>query len=110
MKKMITLHTRLHSGIYESQGGGQDRIIKTFTVGPINLLRAITALHEKRVENVVSYGNVGCGASWLEIDGEFFDPEDLENEIRIERLMRKDSSSYSFHTPISIIRLAMEYI
>lgn len=46
--KKITLHTRLNSGIYESHGGGQDRIIESWNIGPMNLLKALDSLHEER--------------------------------------------------------------
>lgn len=65
----ITIKTRLHEGIYKSEGGGQTRVVRECSTGPRNLLKAIAELHEIRASNRRGYGNVGCGRSWLEIDG-----------------------------------------
>lgn len=74
----ITIKTRLDAGIYKSQGGGECRTHHTFATGPRNLLRAIRTLREHRREMEIGYGNIGCGGSWLEIDGVRIDDLDLE--------------------------------
>jgi hypothetical protein len=62
----IELKRRLHPGI---EGGGYTATIKTWATGPRNLLRAVEALYDLREESRRGYGNIGCGASWLEIEG-----------------------------------------
>ena len=69
MTPTITLHTRLNSAIYQSEGGGQDRIIQSWALGPRNLRAAVIALEQERADSCRAYGNVGCGYSWLEIGG-----------------------------------------
>lgn len=75
----ITIKTRLHDGIYKSDGGGEVRIKYKFATGPRNLLKAIKTLHEHRTNMVLGFGNIGCGVSWLEIDGQRIDWVDLED-------------------------------
>lgn len=108
MKAKITLHTRLNSGIYKSCGGGEDRIVGTWNCGPANLLKALDALHEERQSNIRGYGNIGCGRSWLEIDGEFFDADQLVDEIQSEQFIREDKDFY--RAPLSKIQIAKKYI
>jgi len=108
MKSQITLHTRLNSGIYESHGGGQDVTVRNWNCGPANLLKALDALYEERQSNIRGYGNIGCGSSWLEIDGEFFDATALNYEIQFEQYIRDDKD---FHrAPLSKIQIAKKYI
>lgn len=75
----ITIKTELHSGI---SGGGETRTHYEYTTGPRNLLKAIEQLGEHRSDMVRSYGNIGCGGSWLEIDGQQFRLDDLEEVSR----------------------------
>ncbi|MHB1441081.1 MAG: hypothetical protein ACYCSO_10165 [Cuniculiplasma sp.] len=101
MKSQITLHTRLNSGIYKSHGGGQDVTVSNWNCGPANLLKALDSLYEERQSNIRGYGNIGCGSSWLEIDGEYFERP---------RLMMKFSSSNIFATiRISTALLSAEF-
>ena len=65
----ITIRTHLDAGISASQGGGRIRIQHTLAAGPLNLLRAARRLPEHRAMMTRAYGNIGCGASWLQIDG-----------------------------------------
>jgi len=74
----ITIKTHLNNGIYKSSGGGETRTHYEFTTGPRNLLKAIRQLGKHRSDMVRSYGNIGCGRSWLEIDGQAIDSYDLE--------------------------------
>jgi hypothetical protein len=67
---MIKIMTRLDDGIYASQGGGEvrERYHWNKTSGR-NLLLAVRKLYEHRGEMATSYGSIGCGCSWIEIDG-----------------------------------------
>jgi hypothetical protein len=76
----ITINTRLHSGIYKSQGGGEIRTHYTWATGPRNLLKAITTLSTHRANTRASCGGIGCGTSWLEIDGVVMS-ENLLNDV-----------------------------
>ena len=62
----IRIKTRLHEGIYRSQGGGQTVLVQEYGYGPRNLVRAYRELLRIRADNRRNYGNIGCGASWLE--------------------------------------------
>lgn len=78
----ITIKTHLNSGIYKSSGGGEIRTHYEFTTGPRNLLKAIEQLGLHRSEMIRSYGNIGCGRSWLEIDGQAIHSYDLDDVAR----------------------------
>ena len=75
----ITIKTRLNDGIYKSSGGGETRTHYEWATGPRNLLKAAETLIEHRASMVRCYGNIGCGASWLEIDGVEIHQYDLES-------------------------------
>lgn len=83
MTHAITIKTRLNSGIYKSNGGGETRTHYSYAVGPRNLLKAIDQLHAHRKEMRNGYGNIGCGMSWLEIDGVEVDDYEL-NEVEAD--------------------------
>lgn len=108
MKSKITLHTRLNDGIHKSDGGGQDRIIQIWNLGPLNMLKAIGALHRERKSNKRGYGNIGCGRSWIEIDGQVFDETELHDEIQLEQFIREDGDY--FRSPVSKMQIAKKYI
>jgi hypothetical protein len=78
----ITIKTHLNNGIYKSSGGGETRTHYEFTNGPRNLLKAIEQLGEHRTYMERCYGRIGCGRSWLEIDGQAIHPYDLEEVAR----------------------------
>jgi len=78
----ITIKTHLDKGIYKSCGGGETRTHYEFTTGPRNLLKAIEQLRKHRSDMERSYGNIGCGSSWLEIDGQEIHSYDLEEVAR----------------------------
>ncbi|MEY2335113.1 hypothetical protein AAE485_15065 (plasmid) [Acidithiobacillus ferriphilus] len=104
----ITIKTRLNSGIYRSSGGGETRTHYEFTTGPRNLLKAIDTLGEHRSAMVRSYGNIGCGQSWLEIDGQEIHPFDLEAIAREDAEMySREYTHYKLKTPTT---KAMEMI
>jgi hypothetical protein len=106
MTNCIELHTQLDSGIYKSQGGGQDLVVRTWTPGPRNLLKALAALHEERASNKLGYGNIGCGRSWLEIAGQVIPARDIESDIEIEREYTRYAGSYSHHAPTAATQIA----
>jgi len=61
----ITIKTKLNDGIYPSHGGGKVVTHFEFTAGPRNLVKAIETLHSHREEMKRSFGNIGCGHSWM---------------------------------------------
>lgn len=63
MSKTIEIKTCLHSSL----GGGETCTHYTWSVGPRNLRTAVAKLAEHRSELEQLHGNVGCGASWIEI-------------------------------------------
>lgn len=91
---MITINTRLDSGIYRSQGGGETVTHHTLTTGPRNLLRAIRLLADHRASMTRSYGNIGRGATWLEIDGVEIHDYDLDEVARDDREFADPYSSH----------------
>lgn len=64
----IKIITRLDSGI-ASTDAGQARTHYTWKTGPRNLIKAIESLSSHRQRMIASYGNIGCGGSWIEVDG-----------------------------------------
>lgn len=77
----ITIKTRLNEGIYKSEGGGETRTHYEWATGPRNLAKAVDQFFKHRDETLRNYGNIGCGASWMEIDGKRIDRMDL-NDLR----------------------------
>lgn len=69
MKRRICLFTRLHDGIYKSCGGGEVRRREDFAPTPRGLMAAARALSKELADARLYYGNMGCGQSWLELDG-----------------------------------------
>lgn len=88
---MITIKTKLNSGIYKSSGGGEVVTHYEYTAGPRNLLNAIEQLCQHRAEMTRSYGNIGCGRTWLEIDGQVIHPYDLDEVARDDQEFFKGS-------------------
>ena len=78
----IIIKTRLNAGIYKSCGGGETRVHHEWATGPRNLIKAIQKLEEHRKEMRDGYGNIGCGSSWMEIDGVEVDQFDLDEVYR----------------------------
>lgn len=64
----IKIVTKLNEGIADKFAGVQ-RVHHEFSTGPRNLLKAVETLitHRKKMENC--HGNIGCGSSWIIIDG-----------------------------------------
>ena len=75
---MIVIKTKLADGIYKSQGGGQLVKHYSFKTNARNLLKAINTLAEHRTSMMRSFGNIGCGSSWIEIDGYFVAEHELQ--------------------------------
>lgn len=73
---MIKIYTKLSESIYASNGGGEIREQYTYKTTGRNLLLAIKKLGQHRAYMSECYGNIGCGASWLEIDGKKLTQED----------------------------------
>lgn len=94
----ITIKTKLHDGIYKSSGGGEVRTHYEFSTGPRNLIKAIETLADHQDEMAAGYGNIGCGRSWLEIDGMVIHRFDLDE------VARDDAEAYGGNAPKSIIK------
>ena len=94
----ITIKTELHDGIYKSSGGGEVRTHYEFSTGPRNLLKAIETLADHQDEMEKSYGNIGCGRSWLEIDGTVIHRFDLDE------IARDDAETYGHDAPAGLIK------
>lgn len=94
--RTIELHTRLDDGIYASQGGGENRVVRTWSVGPRNLLAAARELRAVRKANAQSYGNIGAGSSWLEVAGRVVDQHELDDMLIDDR---EDSGAYMPQSP-----------
>jgi hypothetical protein len=73
----IHIKTRLADGIYRSSGGGETRTHYKWATGPRNLLKAAAAFEQHCRRMADCYGNIGCGRSWVEIDGQWINPGDL---------------------------------
>lgn len=70
IKKMkITIVTRLHRGVSDENAGIALEAWEMHESGPLDLLVAVETLIKERKSNVLSWGNIGCGHSWIEIDG-----------------------------------------
>lgn len=79
--QIITIKTTLDRGIHQSQGGGETRVVSQRKATPRGLLNAIAELHRVRSENKQNFGNIGCGITWMEIDGERIDDYDLDDIV-----------------------------
>lgn len=99
---MITIKTKLASGIYKSDGGGEVRTHYEFSTGPRNLMKAIETLYEHRKSMERGYGNIGCGHSWLEIDGVEIRTFDLDD------VMRDDAEACGERRPSAFIKTRTE--
>lgn len=108
----ITIHTQLHDGIYASSGGGQNITHYSWAIGPRNLLQAIDVLAEHGTSMTSGYGNIGRGATWLEIDGQRMDANDFV-DIQMARdpaERRAHLRDYSCLPWVSATQLARELI
>jgi hypothetical protein len=90
MAKTISIITRLHTGI-SGHADGEPFVEHTYSCGPRNLLRAINDLGETRRNNRQGYGNMGCGSTWIAINGTPIRDEELselEYETEVSELGR----------------------
>jgi hypothetical protein len=83
-------------GRNKRDGGGDVRIHHQWAAGPLNLLRAARLLPEHEDQMVSSYGNIGCGGSWLQIGDVRIDSMDLPATMAGARtlLERMQSGAY----------------
>jgi hypothetical protein len=66
----IFVKQKLDPGIYKSYGGGQEKTVKVFKFSPRNLRMASNLVYTTHCDNIKVFGNIGCGYTWLEVDGE----------------------------------------
>ena len=92
----ITIKTRLHDGINASSGGGETITHYVYNVGPKNLLKAVKDLREHRASMRRSFGDIGCGGSWIEFDGFRLDNSEFPKNMKDARKMIDDINSGEF--------------
>lgn len=123
---MIEIKTRLDDGIYRSQGGGETRTHFSWSTGPRNLLLALGQLREHRATMRQGYGSIGCGHSWLEVDGHLLDEvdeladqtaaagrqldemRDLLGRLGVQWLSRRDRRHARHQPAVAITGIAVE--
>lgn len=93
---MIKIYTKLNEGIYASQGGGETREFSSLKTSGRNLLLAYDKLLQRRSDLKEAYGNIGCGESWMEIDGKKLDDYD---EINLRSIKTKENPFGEGRTP-----------
>ena len=98
----ITIKTKLHDGVYASQGGGKVVTHYEFTAGPRNLVKAIKTLHSHKEEIKECFGNIGCGHSWMEINGKQVNIYDMED------VMKDDAEAFGPNAPASMLKTRTE--
>ena len=57
-----------------AQLGGISRVVNEFTFSAGNMVKAWYCRENTQKKNVTNYGNIGCGKTWIEIDGTIIDP------------------------------------
>lgn len=74
MTQQITIMTALDNRLNGVDG---PTVQHKWSAGPRNLLRALKMLdsHKKHMEDC--YGNVGCGTSWIEVNGYRLNESDM---------------------------------
>jgi hypothetical protein len=104
----IEIITRLHDGIYRSSGGGERRVMWRRATGPLNLLRA-ARLFPSHVEWIETcYGNVGCGRSWVEIDGQWIEGWDMPQTMAEARALLAQVSDGSYARAQAVMQASMD--
>ena len=98
---MITITTKLHSGLTLSLAGKEFRM--EFNTGPLNLLKAVREYNAERKEMIRSYGNIGAGHTWLEVDGVQIPWMYLPQTMEDSRLLIEDVRSGEFMRMLSDI-------
>lgn len=66
--KRIEIITQLDSRI-DDPGAGKPVVHYSWTIGPRNLWKAMRVFPEHERKMLMSYGDIGCGGSWLEVAG-----------------------------------------
>lgn len=86
---MISIKTRLDKGIYRSCGGGETITHYQWPkTSARNLLLALRRLPDHRAYMIECYGNIGCGYSWIDVDGVQLDRwEFAENTAEAAQLL-----------------------
>lgn len=82
---MIQIKTSISSGIYASEGGGKTHVRLELPSSPRSLLEAANAIHEIREGSIRSFGNIGHGRTWLEVDGQKIEDFDLDDLSKSDR-------------------------
>ena len=73
----IRIVTKIDSGIYASQGGGQTKVQVEAATNAANLLRLAPQVAEIARQATAALGNVGHNGTWMEIDGKRIGAFDL---------------------------------
>jgi hypothetical protein len=63
--KTITVKTFQNSGI----SGAIEKTVREFSFSSGNIVRAVNYRNRTHISNIANYGNIGCGSTWIEIDG-----------------------------------------
>lgn len=106
--KKIVIKTHLHSGI---SGGGESRVVAEWNHGPLNLLKASKDLDERIASNKRSYGSIGCGRSWIEIDGTAINDDELPATLADAKQLIDDVHTGRIHkTRAAIQKMHDEYM
>ncbi|SIR39618.1 hypothetical protein SAMN05880558_11313 [Aeromonas sp. RU39B] len=97
----IKIITRLDSGI-ASIHAGENHTRYEWATGPRNLVKAMTLLPDHRRHMMDAYGNIGCGGSWIEVDGVRLSTDDM---MKFESVcMYADMSASEYDKMFSIPR------
>jgi hypothetical protein len=105
---MIEIKTMLHEGI---TFGGKTFTEVEYSTGPRNLLKAVERLRRIREENIRAYGNLGCGCTWIEIDGVKLESSRFAeiNESLVEH-DRAQARKYGLSAPKSMTQRAKDVL
>jgi len=61
----ITVKTFQNNGI----SGASEKTVNEFSFSAGNIVRAVNCRSYTHKSNVTNFGNIGCGKTWIEIDG-----------------------------------------
>jgi len=79
--KTIVIRTKLDKAV-----GGGEFVEAQLNLGPLNLIKAKKIRQERADANRVGWGNIGCGRSFIEINGEHIPFDFLPNDMNEARL------------------------
>ncbi len=71
--RMITLRTRLMGGIYQSSRDEWEESDISLPLSEKNLSFLIDSMRYRKLQTAGSYGSIGMGSTWIELDGEEID-------------------------------------